>query len=142
MFDTTNTHIRAQKQTNKTWNYTFLPSFSFTFIPSSLCLPQLDSPVILSPQLLMILLVYVIIYKLTMWNMNTWEATNHKNAPKSNFKSIESEFNFVKEFVRFLWMIVILQYKTVLSAFWDIQSNITAKWHRLSLAEHVLLLLS
>lgn len=89
LFGTTNTHIRAQKQANTTWIYTFFPSFSFSFLPSSLCLPQLDSPVILSPQLLMILLVYVIIYKLTMWNMNTWEGHQPQNAPKSHLKAIE-----------------------------------------------------
>lgn len=33
--------------------------------------PQLDTPLIISPQLLVCLLVYVIIYKLTLWNMNT-----------------------------------------------------------------------
>lgn len=34
-------------------------------------LSQLDPPVVISPQLLMLLLVYVIIYKLALWNMNT-----------------------------------------------------------------------
>lgn len=48
----------------------------FSLLPSSLCLSQLDTPVILSPQLLMFLLVYVILYKLTLWNMNTWEENN------------------------------------------------------------------
>ena len=38
-----------------------------SFLPS---VSQLDTPAILSPQLLMFLLVYVIIYKLTLWNMN------------------------------------------------------------------------
>ncbi|XP_008295350.1 spectrin beta chain, non-erythrocytic 1 isoform X3 [Stegastes partitus] len=40
-------------------------------LPSDQESPRLDSPVILSPQLLMLLLVYVVLYKLTLWNMNT-----------------------------------------------------------------------
>lgn len=69
---------------------TVFPSFlrSLSFFPSSLLPSQLDAPVILSPQLLMFLLVYVIIYKLTFWNMNTWEDNKHTTVTlKSGFKA-------------------------------------------------------
>lgn len=42
-----------------------------SFLLSSFSPSQLDSPVVLSPQLFMFLLVYVIIYKLALWN--SWE---------------------------------------------------------------------
>lgn len=46
----------------------FIHSHLHVFLPF---VSQLDTPIIISPQLLMFLLVYVIIYKLTLWNMNT-----------------------------------------------------------------------
>lgn len=80
-YGTTHTHTHTHMKKTHTKEQTTIVSIHSSLyfcLPSPLpllCLPQLDSPVILSPQLLMFLLVYVIIYKLTLWNMNSWQQT-------------------------------------------------------------------